>query len=316
MEINSPIGQFLTVLQQAQKSALQYANVLRNNEAATRATLIDPVLKALGWETANPEMVEFERSYQNTRVDYALLDPSGGVQAVIEAKALGVNLSDNQIFSALVKYAYTYQTKEIFLTDGQTWKQYKMNGPGDVESAEIVLSNGPTMDQAEFLIHRLDVAKYWCQPAVAKPVTLQPPPSVTNPLPSVTPPVTVQNTFTPLSALQQNLKGQKAPKLLCLPDGNVVKVKTWADILWQCCQFVLANNLTLKLPMPDKAGKKVSLVSFQKPLHDVSYKNMTYQGQTIYIILNYDSNNCVANARHVLNYLPAGKFVSEAAVSF
>lgn len=316
MDIDSPIGKFLTVLQQVQKAAAQHANVLRNNEAATRAALIDPVLKALGWDTANPQMVEVERSFHSTRVDYALLDTGGMVRAVIEAKALGVNLNDPTILPALIKYAYTYKTKEIYLTDGLIWKHYTINAPGAVHSTEITLSSAPSMPEAEFLIHRLDAAQYWCQPPAATQATSVPAPQAAVPTPSNVPiPAPVVSTFTPLSTILQDQTHKPAPKQLCLPDGKVVSVHTWREMLLECCRFVLANNPSLPLPLPDRAGVTISLVSTQRPQHNVKFQSATYQGQTVYIFLNYSANDCLKNARHILSYLPAGKFPTEASVS-
>ena len=38
-------------------------------------------------------MVEFERYYKGTKLDYALNDCNGGVRIIVEAKGLGVNLT-------------------------------------------------------------------------------------------------------------------------------------------------------------------------------------------------------------------------------
>lgn len=55
-------------------AAQEYAATLEKNEAATRAVLVDPVLRALGWDTANTYMVEVERVHADTRVDDALCE--------------------------------------------------------------------------------------------------------------------------------------------------------------------------------------------------------------------------------------------------
>ncbi|MGI4760500.1 MAG: hypothetical protein ACRYF0_07335 [Janthinobacterium lividum] len=63
---------------------------MSKNEAATRAVLIDPVLRALGWDTTNLLLVEPERTVENKQsLDYVLKDRSGKIQSVIEAKKLG-----------------------------------------------------------------------------------------------------------------------------------------------------------------------------------------------------------------------------------
>ena len=63
MRFQSPLSNLCDVLIQIQESANQYKATLSRNEAATRAVLIDPILRALGWNTANTNMVEVEKDY-------------------------------------------------------------------------------------------------------------------------------------------------------------------------------------------------------------------------------------------------------------
>ena len=73
MRIPSPLSDLSDVLSQIKESAIRYEATLKKNEAATRAVLIDPVLRALGWDTADTDMVEVEKTLDQPRVDYALL---------------------------------------------------------------------------------------------------------------------------------------------------------------------------------------------------------------------------------------------------
>ncbi len=74
-------------------------------EEATKFTLINPVLHALGWDVAEPNdvQVEFKRK-GGTPVDYALLflrEP----KLFIEAKALGENLDNHKVAIQVLSYA-------------------------------------------------------------------------------------------------------------------------------------------------------------------------------------------------------------------
>ncbi|GAB3240775.1 hypothetical protein GCM10027346_35410 [Hymenobacter seoulensis] len=62
MPVSSPLASLVTVLQTVLSSAKGNTDLLRKNEAATRAALIDPILRALGWDTANVQMVEPEKT--------------------------------------------------------------------------------------------------------------------------------------------------------------------------------------------------------------------------------------------------------------
>ena len=108
MRVVSPLSNLSDVLSQVKSSAARYAITLSKNEAATRAVLIDPILRALGWDTANTSMVEVEKTLLQTRADYALYDINGDVKVVVEAKQLGDNLNQQSVVLSWVNYAFRF----------------------------------------------------------------------------------------------------------------------------------------------------------------------------------------------------------------
>ncbi len=159
MRIKSPLSNLSNAINQVKVSAAQYQQTLRRNEAATRAVLIDPILRALGWDTANTYMVEVEKTLAQTRVDYALYDHNADVKIVVEAKPLGGNLHQQNIVMSLVTYAFTYGIQDIFLTDGLVWEHYTNFQPGNVASNVLDFSKDSPVDCAAYLVQRLDAAK-------------------------------------------------------------------------------------------------------------------------------------------------------------
>lgn len=331
MRIKSPLSNLSDAINQVKGSAAQYQQTLRRNEAATRAVLIDPILRALGWDTANTYMVEVEKSLAQTRVDYALYDHNADVKIIIEAKALGGNLHQQNIVMSLVTYAFTYGIQDIFLTDGLVWEHYTNFQPGNVASNIIDFSQDTPVDCAAYLVQRLDAAKFWPEEqtidTVAQQVTQlesvvstlqkefaqlkaeQLPTSASQPALQTVAPVThssaavTDHTFVELDSLSNVTKTR--PSLCRLPDGSIIKVAVWKDVLRECCKYVLANNDHIPIPLPDRAGKKVSLFNTVKPATGISFVEHEYHGQHIYIYVNYDANNCVSNALHVLKYVPS-----------
>jgi len=118
MQFKSPLSNLSEVLVQIQESANLYRETLKKNESATRAVLIDPILRALGWDTANTNMVEVEKTMDNVRADYALYDSNAIPRIIVEAKALGTNLEQKQLVMTLVSYAFSFGLTDVFLTDG------------------------------------------------------------------------------------------------------------------------------------------------------------------------------------------------------
>ena len=52
-----PLESLLTLVEKLRERIDDHAPLLRQNEALTRYTLIDPLLRELGWDTENPTLV-------------------------------------------------------------------------------------------------------------------------------------------------------------------------------------------------------------------------------------------------------------------
>ena len=113
---------------------------LQSNETRTRMALIDPLLRALGWDTEDPALVlpEYESGggKPGERADYALMG-AGKPTAVIEAKKLGESLAKNR--DQMSKYAYNAGIPYAGLTDGDQWEFYVCFGdPKPLEERRLL----------------------------------------------------------------------------------------------------------------------------------------------------------------------------------
>ena len=345
MRIQSPLSNLSDVLAQIKDSAARYQGTLKKNEAATRAVLIDPVLRALGWDTANTYMVEVEKTLDQARVDYALYDNNATVRVIIEAKSLGTNLAQPGFIMSLVNYAFTFQLQDIFLTNGIIWQHFTNFQPGNVKVERILdIVNDNPVDCAAYLVQRLDAAKFWPEEQtidkLAQQVTqveslvatlqqeverlktgtaISSNAAISTITPTQTPTMQSSNkqgsavTYVELDRIT-DITG-KRPSHFRLPDGTEIIVKRWKDILRESCKFALQSNPNIPIPFPDRSGKKVSLFSNVKPAAGLSYITEDYNGQTIFIYVNYDANNCMANARYILQQVPKQRMQTQAAVA-
>lgn len=330
MRYQSPLGNLRDVLIQIQESANLYKNILVKNEAATRSVLIDPILRALGWNTANTNMVEVEKTLDSVRADYALFDINQIPQIIIEAKSLGTDLDQKKLIMSLVNYAFNFGLEDVFLTDGLIWEHFDKFQPGKVEPSKIInLAEDDPVECAGYLVQHLDSAKYWpieqtidvlsqrIEELESTVSTLQKSvemlvnqkgisTTILKPLPKD------DLFFIQLSDLDE-IVGKK-PTHFRLPDGTIIIIKLWKDILRECCKFALKNNKNIPIPLPDRVGKKVTLISYEKPAKGLAYISEEYNGKTIYLYMNYDSNNCVMNALHVLKQVPQSLFTHQPAI--
>lgn len=98
---------------------------LRQSEALTRYALVDPLLRALGWDTEDAKQVMPEYRAAAGVADYALFTSGNGQPPalIIEAKKLGEPLDDKVALQSL-NYCNLVGTPYFALTDGRTWKIY------------------------------------------------------------------------------------------------------------------------------------------------------------------------------------------------
>ena len=104
------------------------------NEENTKATLIEPVLRALGWAVEDVDEVqrEFKTHRRHKPVDYGLL-VLRTPRLLLEAKALGSNLSDHRWVNQIMGYASVAGVEWIVLTDGDEYRIYNTHAPVVVE---------------------------------------------------------------------------------------------------------------------------------------------------------------------------------------
>lgn len=104
------------------------------NEQNTKATLVEPVLRALGWDTEDIDEVvhEYKRRPSDDPVDYALLSQRSP-RLFVEAKSLGENLAGHKWAKQILGYASVAGVDWIVLTNGDEWRIYNAHASVAVE---------------------------------------------------------------------------------------------------------------------------------------------------------------------------------------
>ncbi|WP_152559798.1 hypothetical protein [Hymenobacter sp. IS2118] len=332
MSISSPLGTLYQVLKDVATSAGANASILQKNEAATRAALIDPVLRALGWDTTNVQMVEPEKTINTTwRADYALRDSSGNIDLLLEAKCLGSNLEKFSVVQQLLSYAFGFGVLKVIVTDGVSWHFYTEFRPGNsIADAHFNLLRDDIIGCALQLVQWLDAAQSGHgllplgeaipttqkQAVALQKLSTLPPAKVRKQSTLPNKPVTAAVTFIELTQLQAAPlpPGQK-PKQLRLPNGTVKAINTWKDILLEVCQLALETNHSIGIPLRDNAGKKTFLLSTTKPAIGTSTA-ASYQSRPLFIYTNYSASACIANALYAAKQIPQSHHVTPVAVAF
>lgn len=103
-------------------------------EQNTKASLIEPVLEALGWDIRDPDEVhrEFRPTGKDSPVDYAL-KLMRKPRLFVEAKGLGETLTDRRWIAQVLGYATVAGVEWCVLTDGDEWRFYNASAPIEAE---------------------------------------------------------------------------------------------------------------------------------------------------------------------------------------
>ena len=120
------------VIEELQGMINTHHNYLSGKERRTRQVLIDPLLKALGWDVSDPGAVYLEHN----RMDYALMSNARPV-AVIEAKPLG-NPLERGVITQAITYAVENNPLYIIVANGDRWEMYEVLKPGTLEDKKLM----------------------------------------------------------------------------------------------------------------------------------------------------------------------------------
>ena len=168
MNYQSPLKDFCVVVEQVIETAFTSPGneILTNNEAATRAALIDPILRKLGWDISDPAMVEVEKrapSHKNDVVaDYVLKNQDGMPVVCVEAKSKGTNLK--KCAPKLLQYTNAFKdtVKYALLTDGLVWQFYDCTNMNAHQEFDLASNHfGGAVSFALFMLGKFDAAHYW-----------------------------------------------------------------------------------------------------------------------------------------------------------
>ena len=100
-----------------------------DSEAAVSNGVVKRLLEAVGWPRYDQQVVRPEFPIETRKVDFALCDPPGKPQVLLEVKAVGSagQKGEDQLF----QYCFRKGVKLAVLTDGRTWKLYYPYGGGE-----------------------------------------------------------------------------------------------------------------------------------------------------------------------------------------
>ena len=143
------LDKLVDIIETLQTRISSHNATLRENETRTRTALSDPLLKVLGWDTADPSLVTPEYNVAGRAADYALLQGDGKPAATIEAKKLGEPLESHRM--QMLNYSNASGVQYAGLTDGNRWELYEVFKQAPLEERRILdvtIANDPVHQTA------------------------------------------------------------------------------------------------------------------------------------------------------------------------
>jgi len=226
------------------------------NEAQTRASLIDPILTALGWDTADPTLVRHEVKSSGGRADYTLRENDDDLVAIVEAKPLRDLLGMKEV-GQTTTYANHVGAPYAVLTNGDRWVLYDVFEQAKIEDRCLL---DVTVSSADLHEVALELLQLWrpriCpkQPGKAKlgtgPQTVAPKPG------QEPPPPHADADWVPLDTIQPD--GEHLPLAIRFEDGFEWNTAKWWSILEGAVVWLYQHKALIEtaLPLMDQAGKR------------------------------------------------------------
>ena len=264
-----PLESLHSLVETLKERIAAHNDALRASEALTRYALIDPLLRELGWDTADPALVIPEYRSGNGRADYALLENNGNPAMMVEAKSLGSSLRDTALTQG-IQYCLEKGTKNFALTDGNCWEVYETHRPVPIEEKRVIefdLGKQPTTQVC------LQALALWRPSLEAGIVNAGHAPLIQPRLspsraPKPDPVPNPEEKWHPLSELEVR-KHDPPPTDIRFPDNSRQAVRHWKDVAVGIAQWLAKNDSLLPSHCPIRRGgsSKLYLLS-TKPVHE------------------------------------------------
>ena len=226
------------------------------NEAQTRASLIDPILTALGWDVADPALVRHELKSSGGRADYTLLRHEDQLAVIMEAKPLGDLLGTKEV-GQTTNYANHVGAPYAGLTNGDRWVLYDVFKQAKIEDRLLL---DVTVSNAQPQAVALDLLKLW-RPRISserptKATSGTGPPTIAQKPVTKPPPAPPKADWVPLDTIQPD--GEHLPLAIRFDDGFEWSTAKWWSVLEGAIVWLYERGALTEtgLPLMDQAGKR------------------------------------------------------------
>ena len=306
-----PLENLLILIEKLQKRIDSHGDALRQSEALTRYALIDPLLRELGWDTEDPDVVMPECRIQNNQIADYVLYHDGDPAIVIESKKLAEPLQGGKALDQGILYCAYTGAGYFILTDGNSWELYESGKTSPITSFDLIGESAAGACLKALALWRPSVISGQIaggeSPVIGLPDAQQ---STTEPRPAEEttvqskPPVRDDEGWEPLSEFKPEKKTQFPGKIM-FPDGSHALLKHQYKMLTKVVRWLIENDhLSEKqCPIPLGPQSEKSLVDV-KPVNSdgTSFSNPKKEG-SLYINTHGNFKNKIARVKRLIKHV-------------
>jgi hypothetical protein len=293
------INDILELIEKLKDKINKYKNEFSGNEFLVRYSLIDPFLRALGWDTEDPGQVIPEYSTPAGRADYALLlKGKKSPIAFVGAKKLGKpeNLEQH------VSYCVSEGVKFFIATDGDHWELYDTFKETKTQNKKLVEWYISREEPSRILFESISIANLGL--FGDKPHSSV----VIGNYEQSTPELTIsENSSSNSEKIQtenENASPGKALKPLSITiNGETFRIRNQYEILVQTAEWLIKEGALTNSTTPIGEGRKRWLIN-SKPEHKdgEGFRAGKKLSNGLYIETSLPSSQTIKEAKYLLKY--------------
>ncbi len=249
-----------------------HGDQLRQSEALTRYALIDPLLRELGWDTEDPDVVRPEYRVPNNQLADYVLFADGKPTIVVESKKLDEPLQGGKALDQGILYCAHTGSKYFLLTDGRRYELYESGKTTTIISFDLKGSSSAEVCLKALALWMPSVTSGYV--AAAQKSVVETPEVSTVPL---QPPVTNDPSIRPDDGHEWHLlteiktaTGQKPPVELRFPDGSSAQTEYWYSLTVEAVRCLIGKEILGANNCPIMIGNNPRAIRFvvhTQPVH-------------------------------------------------
>ncbi len=317
-----PLDSLLELVETLRARIDDHGATLRQSEAQTRYALIDPLLRELGWDTSDPELVIPEYKTEAGSADYALFS-GGEILMMVEAKNLGT--PPKQAITQVISYCIEGGIDYFAVTNGNEWEIYETHRRGDIDEKRVVhfdLKVSPRDACVEVLkLWRQGVqgeynsAEWDCVFSSIRQLSEELKPTTVEAITPTT--VAYESAFQTSQEFSNDLtgwillselkpeNGSVRPSEIMFPDNSQSTIRTWKDVPTETVRWLIDADILTENHCPVlRSSRGTRYIMNSNPIHrNGRLFDEPRQVERIFLETFFGGRELVDNARIIIEHV-------------